>query len=126
MTEKGGFRYKVSLSDTDNKDSFTHAYVTPFAISPNDLKNLYVALTDCRINQIMESQLGYNYGPVSLNLVTVSLKVSYEFGGLPYTTERLYFKYVKKSMATLEIFTAELGKICGSSVELFGFRVSHK
>lgn len=126
MTEKGGFRYKVSLSDSDNKDSFTHAYVTPFAINHNDLKNLYLTLTDCRINEIMESLVGYNYDPVSLDLVTVSLKVSYEYGGLPYTTERLYFKYVKKNMATLEIFTAEMIKIFGTSAELFGFRVSYK
>lgn len=126
MTEKGGFRYKVSLSDSDNKDSFTHAYVTPFVINHNDLKNLYLTLTDCRINEIMESLVGYNYDPVSLDLVTVSLKVSYEYGGLPYTTERLYFKYVKKNMATLEIFTAEMIKIFGTSAELFGFRVSYK
>lgn len=126
MTEKGGNRYKVSLSDKDNKDSFTHAYVTPFAINVNDLKNVYLNLTDCRVNEVMESRLGYNYAPVDLNTVNVAFKVSYEFGGLPYTSERLFFKYVKKSMATMEIFTAEMQKIFGSTAQLMGFRVTYK
>ncbi len=126
MTEKKGNRYKVSLSDSDNKDSFTHSYVTPFPISINDLEQMYLILTDCRINEISQGLKGNIYPPVTYDTVNISFKVSYIFNGLPYTTEKLYFKYVKKSMAKEELFLIEMKKIFGATAEIFGFRLTYK
>lgn len=126
MERKQGFRYRVSLSDLDNKDSMTHPYILPFPVNENDFKDLYQSLTDTRINEVFFSQMGFNYPPVNLDLLTVSFKVSYTYSGLDYTSEKLYFKYVKKNMAKEEVFLPYIKKIFGSSAKIYGFRVTYK
>lgn len=126
MERKQGFRYRVSLSDLDNKDSMTHPYILPFPVNENDFKDLYQSLTDTRINEVFFSQMGFNYPPVNLDLLTVSFKVSYTYSGLDYTSEKLYFKYVKKNMAKEKVFLPYIKKIFGSSAKIYGFRVTYK
>ena len=41
MERKQGFRYRVCLSDMDNKDSMTHPYILPFPVNENDFMDLY-------------------------------------------------------------------------------------
>ena len=126
MERKQGFRYRVSLSDMDNKDSMTHPYILPFPVNENDFMDLYQSLTNVRINEIFYSQTGFNYPPVNLDLVTVSFKVSYSYSGLDYTSEKLYYKYVKKNMAKEQIFLPYIKKIFGNSAKIYGFRVTYK
>lgn len=126
MEKKTAYRYKASLSDLDNKDSHNMSFVTPFPIDVQDIANIFTSCCEVRINDIMNGVLGYNYTPVDTTMCTVSCKGSYEFGGVPYTTERMYFKYVKANQANQDSFLPYMKQIFGNSFKFVAFTKSFK
>lgn len=126
MTRKEGYRYKAIVNDLDNKDSHSIPFLTPMPLDYDDIENLLLGVCEVRINDILEGKKGYNYPPVSQNLCNVSCKGSYLYNGVPYTTEKMYFKYVKLSLANQESFLPYMKALYGSSFEFVAFRATLK
>ena len=115
-TKKTHTRIKASLRNLDGKDSHNISFIGPIAINENDVENLFTALCDVEISEIWRGVIGYNYLANS-SLCTVSCKGRYLYNGLWYTTERMYFKYVRKALATEEAFLPHMKAIYGNSFE---------
>lgn len=124
MSKKTHSRVTCSLSNLDGKDSHTIKFIAPFILDEDKIENIFSNLCSVRINEIMKGVSGYIYPSSDLNYVTVSCKGSYEYGGLPYTTETLYFKYVKNSLATQEAFLPYFRAVFGNSFRFVAFRKS--
>lgn len=119
-TRKTHTRIKASLRNLDGKDSHNISFISPMPISENDVENLISSLCDVEISEIWRGVVGYNYQAIS-SLCTVSCKGRYLYNGLYYTTERMYFKYVRKSLATKESFLPYMISIFGNSFEFVAF-----
>lgn len=119
-TRKTHTRIKASLRNLDGKDSHNISFISPMPINENDVENLFTALCDVEISEIWRGVIGYNYQALG-SLCTVSCKGRYLYNGLYYTTERMYFKYVRKSLATKESFLPYMTSIFGNSFEFVAF-----
>lgn len=119
-TRKTHTRIKASLRNLDGKDSHNISFISPMPINENDVENLFTALCDVEISEIWRGVIGYNYQALG-SLCTVSCKGRYLYNGLYYTTERMYFKYVRKSLATKEAFLPYMKAIYGTTFEFNAF-----
>lgn len=124
MSRKTHSRVSCSLSNLYGKDSHTIKFIAPFILDESKIENIFNSLCNVRINDIMKGVSGYIYPVSDLNYVTVSCKGSYTYGGLPYTTDTLYFKYVKDSLATQKDFLPYFQAIYGISFKFVAFRKS--
>lgn len=121
MTKKNYSRVMASLRNTSGKDSHNVTFVAPFILDVGDIENIFNSLCDVEIPNIWQGVGGYNYPFTDNVLVTVSCKGSYEWGGIPYTTEKMYFKYVKHGMANKESFLPYFKQLYGSTFRFVAF-----
>lgn len=121
MSKKNYSRVMASLRNTSGKDSHNITFISPFPLDIGDIESIFTNLCDVEIPNIWQGVGGYNYPVTNETLCTVSCKGSYEFGGIPYTTERMYFKYVKHSLANRESFLPYFQKIYGTSFRFVAF-----
>lgn len=121
MTKKNYSRVMASLRNLSGKDSHNVTFIAPFVLDIGDIENIFTNLCDVEIPNIWQGVGGYNYSVNAESLSTVSCKGSYEFNGIKYTTERMYFKYVKHGLAKKEIFLPYFKDLFGSSFEFIAF-----
>lgn len=119
-SKKTHTRIKASLRNLDGKDSHNISFISPKYIDEDDVENLISSLCDVEISEIWRGVLGYNYQALS-SLCTVSCKGRYNYNGSWYTTDRMYFKYVRKALATKESFLPYMKAIYGTTFEFNAF-----